>query len=65
MNKYPNFECGERPIWLAFEGPREEMIKLCKKRHCDLVDTEFECDGRCLSCDYFHEVRGCAMKEGL
>ena len=64
-NKYPNFECGECPIWLAFEGPIEEMRKMCEKRHCDLLEEEYvDCDGRCLNCDYFDPVRGCMVEEG-
>jgi hypothetical protein len=64
-NKYPNYECGECPIWLGFEGPISEMREMCKKRHCDLLEeNEVECDGRCLNCDEFDPVRGCMVEEG-
>lgn len=36
-NKYPNYECGECPIWLGFEGPIEEMREMCRKRECYLI----------------------------
>lgn len=66
MKRYPSNECGECPVWLAFEGPREEMIKLCEKRHCDLLEEEYvDCDGRCLNCDYFDHVRGCTVEEEI
>ena len=64
MKRYPNNNCGECPIWLAFEGPREEMMKLCEKRQCILLDDEYvDCDGRCLNCNYFHEGYGCTAEE--
>lgn len=63
-NKYPNYECGECPIWLGFEGPIGEMRKMCEERHCDLLEEEYvDCDGRCLNCDYFDHVRGCTVEE--
>ena len=62
--KYPNFECGECPIWLAFEGPIGEMRKMCEERHCDLLEEEYvDCDGRCLNCGYFDHVRGCTVDD--
>ena len=38
--KYLNFECGECPVWLGFEGPLEEMVKMCKQRKCYLMFQE-------------------------
>lgn len=62
--EYPSNYCGECPIWLAIDEPegipkKEAIDKYCSK--CDLY-LGIDCDGRCLSCDYFNE-HGCALKE--
>ena len=55
--KYPNYECGECPAWLAYEGDDvsfEEVIKYCEKKHCPIfLEGQYECDGRCHNCDHF------------
>lgn len=62
-HKYPNYECGECPFWLA-DIPIEETIKHCKEKQCPLyLEGQVDCDGRCLNCDEFDHVRGCTVEE--
>ena len=61
--KYPNYECGDCPVWLGAKT-MAEAIECCKKRHCDIFEEGIvECDGRCLNCDEFDPVRGCMVEE--
>ena len=55
---YPNNHCGECPVWLA-DAESEENCKDCANR----IKCLYDCDGRCLNCDYYNEIRGCTAGE--
>ena len=74
---YPNNHCGECPVWLAdAEGGAECDACICNEVTEDAESEEnckncanrmkclYDCDGRCLNCDYYNETRGCTAGEG-
>lgn len=45
VSKYPNCECGECSIWIgamANDLPIEQMIELCYRRGCSLLNEDDE-----------------------
>ena len=62
-SSYPNNNCGECPIWLAMDESEGISKNEAIKKYCEecerFLEDAYDCDGRCLNCDEYHETRGC------